>query len=41
MIQDQQQVIEIVKEEETEIVELSPADLQWIGGGTGNVDSSY
>src|SRR5262249_47642415 len=36
MIQDQQQVIEIVDEEEMEIVELSPADLQWIGGGGGN-----
>ena len=41
MVQEQQQVIEIVKQEETEIVELSPADLQWIGGGNGNVDSTY
>ena len=41
MLQAQEQVVEVVKEEETEIVELSQADLLWIGGGTGNVDATY
>jgi hypothetical protein len=33
MLQTQEQIVEVVKEEETEIVELSQTDLQWIGGG--------
>jgi hypothetical protein len=41
MLQAQEQVVEVVKEEEAEIVELSQTDLQWIGGGTGAVDSTY
>jgi hypothetical protein len=41
MLQIQDQVVEVVKEEETEIVELSQADLQWIGGGGIIVDGSY
>lgn len=40
MFQAQDQVVE-VKEEQVEIVELSEADLQWIGGGLGNVDDTY
>lgn len=40
-MQTQEQIVEIVKEEETEIVELSQADLQWIGGGTGIIDLGY
>ncbi len=37
------EVLEQVKEtEETqEIVELSPLDLQWIGGGSQAVDGQY
>jgi hypothetical protein len=41
MLQAQEQVVEVVKEEEGEIVELSQIDLQWIGGGSVPVDSSY
>jgi hypothetical protein len=41
MLQAQEQVVEVVKEEETEIVELSQADLQWIGGGLGILDTGY
>ena len=41
MFQTQEQVVEVVKEEETEIVELSTTDLQWIGGGASNVDLGY
>ncbi len=42
MNQVQEQVVEAVKEEEVGIVELSQADLVWIGGGTGPiVDSGY
>jgi UDP-N-acetylenolpyruvoylglucosamine reductase len=41
MLQQQEQVVEVVKEEETEIVELSQADLQWIGGGSGVVITDY
>lgn len=41
MVQGQEQVVEVVKEEETEILELSQADLQWIGGGLGVVDTGY
>lgn len=41
MLQAQEQVVEVVKEEETEIVELSTADLQWIGGGVIIVNSGY
>jgi len=42
MLQAQEQVVEVVKEEENEIVELSQADLQWIGGGGGAiVDTGY
>jgi len=33
MLDSKEQVVEVVEEEETEIVELSLADLQWIGGG--------
>jgi hypothetical protein len=42
MVQPQEQVIELVKEEEaTEIVELSQADLQWIGGGNAQQNLGY
>ena len=41
MLQTQEQVVELVKEEETEIVELSQADLQWVGGGTAGMVTSY
>jgi len=41
MLPAQEQVVEIVKEEENEIVELSQADLQWIGGGGVNMDGTY
>ena len=41
MFQAQEQVVEVVKEEEVEIVELSQADLQWIGGGTGPIILDY
>lgn len=41
MFQAQEQVVEIVKEEETEIVELSQTDLQWIGGGAAIVNTDY
>jgi hypothetical protein len=42
MFQAQEQVVEVVAQEElTEIVELSQVDLQWVGGGTGVVDTSY
>jgi hypothetical protein len=41
MLQAQEQIVEIVTDEETEIVELSQADLQWIGGGTGIQDTGY
>jgi hypothetical protein len=41
MFQAQEQVVEIVTQEETEIVELSQADLQWIGGGAAIVDQTY
>jgi hypothetical protein len=41
MLQAQEQVVEVVKEEENEIVELSQADLKWIGGGGVNMDGSY
>jgi hypothetical protein len=41
MQQVQEQVVEVVKEEEAQIVELSQADLQWIGGGTGPVNMDY
>lgn len=41
MFQAQEQVIEATKEEQVEIVELSETDLQWIGGGIAEVDSSY
>jgi len=37
----QEQVVEVVKEEETEVVELSQADLQWIGGGNAQVNLGY
>ncbi len=40
MLDSKEQVVEVVEEEETEIVELSLADLQWIGGGAG-VNTSY
>jgi hypothetical protein len=40
MVQSNEQVIEIVEEQETEIVELSLTDLEWVGGGQ-NIDSSY
>lgn len=41
MNQAQEQVVE-VKEEHVEIMELSEADLQWVGGGsTGLVDTGY
>lgn len=40
MFQAQEQVVE-VKEEQVEIVELSEADLQWIGGGSGTLEGSY
>ena len=33
MLDSKEQVVEVVEEEETEVVELSLADLQWIGGG--------
>ncbi|HTT09347.1 MAG TPA: hypothetical protein VMG60_00495 [Burkholderiaceae bacterium] len=32
----QVELVEIGREEETEIVELSLVDLQYIGGGAGN-----
>ena len=35
-IQEQDQLEVVEKEEELEIVELSSADLQRIGGGAGN-----
>lgn len=38
MQQAQEQVVEVVENEEAEIVELSQADLEWIGGGSGIVD---
>ncbi|HYS12345.1 MAG TPA: hypothetical protein VEN28_03475 [Burkholderiaceae bacterium] len=41
MIQSPEQVVEVVKEEETEIVELSQADLQWIGGGAALPNGDY
>jgi hypothetical protein len=37
MSQTQEQVVEVLKEEEVGIVELSQADLVWIGGGTGPI----
>jgi hypothetical protein len=40
MIQSPEQVVEVVKEE-TEIVELSQADLQWIGGGAALPNGDY
>lgn len=30
------EIVEIVREEETEIVELALVDLHYIGGGAGN-----
>ena len=41
MLQTQEQVVDEVKEEATEIVELSELDLQWIGGGTGSLLTDY
>lgn len=41
MFQAQEQVVEVVKEEENGIVELSTTDLQWIGGGLAEVNSDY
>lgn len=40
MNQTQDQVVEAAKEEETGIVELSQADLMWIGGGSGPIVNS-
>ena len=40
MFQAQEQVVE-VKEEQVEIVELSEADLQWVGGGSAVLEGSY
>jgi len=41
MLQGQEQVVENVKEETAEIIELSELDLQWIGGGTGIQSTDY
>jgi len=41
MLQAQEQVVEVVKEDAGEIVELSQADLQWIGGGAAIQDFGY
>ncbi|HTT11620.1 MAG TPA: hypothetical protein VMG60_12070 [Burkholderiaceae bacterium] len=41
MLQSQEQVAEVAQEEETSVVELSEADLQWIGGGAGIIDLGY
>jgi hypothetical protein len=40
MVQSNEQIVEVVEEQAAQIVELSLADLEWIGGGQ-NIDSSY
>jgi hypothetical protein len=41
MLQTQEQVVDEVKEEATEIVELSELDMEWIGGGSGDMHTGY
>jgi hypothetical protein len=41
MWQAEEQIVDVVKEEQNEIVELSQADLQWVGGGLAEVTTAY